>query len=118
MNHALSVNQQYYLLRHAQQKIILLTFPHLQPVHKYYANANYIYLHPTSPELLVLNKNEVTILKLMVSPLQLVSQQQSFVDWQPTGGILLQHHIVLFGLHGIVFYMRTSLMEKAWQISL
>ena len=118
MNHVLSINKQHYLLRHAQQKILLLTFPHLHPVHKYYANANYTYLHPTSPELLVLNQNEVTILKVMVSPLQLVSQQQSFVDWQPTGGILLQHHIVLFGLHGIVFYLRSSLMEKAWQISL
>ena len=118
MNHALKINNQHYLLRHAQQKILLLTFPHLQLVHKYYANANYTYLHPSSPSLLVVNQNEVTVLKLMISPLQLVSHQQFFVDWQPKGGILLEHHIVLFGLHGIVFYLRSSLMEKAWQISL
>lgn len=48
MNHVIDINTQKYILRQAHQKILLLTFPQLQLVHKYYTNANFTYLTPSS----------------------------------------------------------------------
>jgi len=116
MNHVIEINAQRYIIRQAHQKLLLLTFPDLHLIHKYYTNANFTYLNPTSHEILVLNLNEITILKPVVIPLQLACEQQSFVDWHPSGGILMQHQIVLFGTHGIIFYTKSNIMEKTWQI--
>jgi hypothetical protein len=42
--------------------------------------------------------------------------QESFVDWSPSGGILMLHNVILYGKHAIVFYARGNIMEKTWQI--
>lgn len=51
-------------------------------------------------------------------PLQFVVAHQSFIEWEPLGGILLANAIVLYGLHCIVFYNRSALVEKSWEIDI
>jgi hypothetical protein len=118
MNHVIEINKKHYLVRQQAQKILLLTFPALHPVQKYYINVTHSYLNPNTRELLVLYQNEITILRPAVVPLQFVNAQQAFIDWEPQGGILLANAIVLYGAHCIVFYSRGSLVEKAWEIDI
>lgn len=118
MNHVLQLNKKHYLIRRQPQKIVFLTFPNLQTIQKYYINATNSYLNKQTHELLVLYQNEMTILRPALIPLQFISTQQSFIDWQPNGGILLSNAIVLYGLHSIVFYNRSTLIEKSWQIDI
>ena len=59
----------------------------------------------------------MSILKVVVSPpLQIIVDCQSFVDWEPLGGILMQHIVVLYGLHGIIFYTKGKILEKTWEV--
>lgn len=85
-------------------------------LHKCYLNTSFSYVNPSTREIMSIYNNEISILKPVVAPLQLAVTQQSFIDWQPSGGILLESSIVLYGCHGIVFYRRGALLEKAWQI--
>jgi len=61
-------------------------------------------------------QNEVTVLKIVVAPLQIATLQQSFIDWEPQGGILMQHQTVLYNQHRIVFYNRNTMLEKHWEV--
>ena len=81
VNHVMEINGKHYLVRQQAQKILLLTFPALQTVQKFYINVSHSYLNAQTRELLVLYQNEVTILRPAVAPLQLVRGQQAFVDW-------------------------------------
>lgn len=114
----IEINKKHYLVRQQAQKIVLLTFPALQQIQKYYINVTHSYLNADTKELLVLYQNEITILRPALVPLQFVNTQQSFIDWEPQGGILLSNAIVLYGTHSIVFYSRGSLVEKAWEIDI
>ena len=118
MNHVMELNGKHYVLRQQGQKILLLSFPALQLIHKYYITSSHSYLNPDTRELLVLHQNEVTVLRPGVAPLQLVRAMQAFIDWEPVGGILVGGAMVLYGPHCIVFYNRGSLVEKAWEIDI
>ena len=118
MNHVLEIRNRHYVVRQYQQKLILFTFPELVPISKFYINATHSHLNPHTHELLIIHRNEVTVLGVAITPLQLAIQQQSFIDWEPRGGVLMKSSIALFGDHCIAFYARGSLMQKLWEIDI
>lgn len=116
MNHLIEINSKKYVIRQQPQKLVLLSFPELKLLHKCYLNVSFSSLNARTKEVMSIFNNEITILKPVVTPLQLAVIQQSFIDWQPSGGILMENNVVLYGSHGIVFYARGNIMEKGWQI--
>lgn len=118
MNHLIEIKGQRYVLRQHPQKLTLLSFPHLALLHHLYLASTYCYLNAETQEILIIYQNEISILKVAVPPLQLTIVQQSFVEWEPLGGILMRNSVVLYGVHSIIFYSRASIMEKMWEIDI
>ena len=114
MNHTLTLNNRHYLLRQEPNKLLLLSHPDVILLYKYYIISTFSITNPSSSEIMTIYQNEVTVLKIVVAPLQIVTVQQSFIDWSPQGGILMQHHTVLYNEHRIVFYNRSTMLEKHW----
>jgi hypothetical protein len=57
MNHVICLNGKHYVVRQQAQKVLLLTFPALHLVQKYYINSSHSYLNPDTKELLLIHQN-------------------------------------------------------------
>jgi len=44
VNHVMAINGKHYLVRQHPQKVVLLSFPHLLPIQKFYINVSHSYL--------------------------------------------------------------------------
>jgi hypothetical protein len=118
MNHLITINTKKYIVRQYSQKIALLSFPEFYVVSKYYANVQFTAINRNTSEILSIYNKTITILEPALMPLQLAQKEQCFLEWQPTGGIIMKNNIILYDLHSIVFMVRGGLMQKSWEIDI
>lgn len=122
MNHILHLHSQPFIVQQCKEKILLSSLPDFQVLHKLYAKITFTALNSSTFELLSVDRNTVTVFRLSLSPLKYLEHQQSFIDWEAQGGLILKAYIILYDKHSINFYMRGSspqaALEKAWEIDI
>jgi hypothetical protein len=66
---------------------------------------------------MTLHQNILTFLKPKCPPLRLIEYQQTYLDWEPIGGLSMSNLVVLYDKTTIAFYYRTPKLEKSWSIN-
>lgn len=122
-NHALRINGETSIIHQASRKLMWLSLPELLPINKYYTKSNFVQVihshdsdHGSDSSMIVIDKNCVNFLTVNVPPLSLGLFKQTFLDWEPRGGLCLSSVLILFDKHTINFYERTQNMKKTWTI--